>query len=196
MHAVNNTSGSESGSNESPPPEQSTTPNDISFGDEENGLNHPVPLSVRTPTVQSSTVVEDETELQPRAFSLTTATGGFLKKKASQFLDAVSLSSHKGHNSMVAPRLATLVDSYTNSDIAAAIKEEIEEVKNLTGENRTANEGELRDVAIESSLLRGRKRASWGMQFRILSGRAFKNLYRDPALLAAHYLSSIVLACK
>jgi len=42
--------------------------------------------------------------------------------------------------------------------------------------------------------LRGRKRASWGTQFRILSGRAFKNLYRDPALLAAHYISSVALA--
>jgi hypothetical protein len=52
-----------------------------------------------------------------------------------------------------------------------------------------------RDVA-EVSELRGRKRASWSTQFRILSGRAFKNLYRDPALLAAHYLSSIALACE
>ena len=56
--------------------------------------------------------------------------------------------------------------------------------------------GELRDVAVESTLLKGRKRASWMTQFKILSGRAFKNLYRDPALLAAHYLSSIALACE
>jgi hypothetical protein len=56
--------------------------------------------------------------------------------------------------------------------------------------------GQLPDVAVETSLLRGRKRASFGTQFRILSGRAFKNLYRDPALLMAHYLSSIGLACE
>jgi len=47
---------------------------------------------------------------------------------------------------------------------------------------------------VETTLLRGRKRASYGTQFRILSGRAFKNLYRDPALLMAHYLSAIALA--
>jgi len=47
---------------------------------------------------------------------------------------------------------------------------------------------------LETTLLRGRKRASWTTQFRILSGRAFKNLYRDPALLAAHYIGSIGLA--
>jgi hypothetical protein len=55
---------------------------------------------------------------------------------------------------------------------------------------------ELPDVVLETSILRGRKGASWGTQFRILSRRAFKNLYhdRDPALLAAHYLSAIGLA--
>jgi len=36
--------------------------------------------------------------------------------------------------------------------------------------------------------------ARWATQFRILRGRAFKNIYQDPALLAAHYLSSIALA--
>jgi len=40
----------------------------------------------------------------------------------------------------------------------------------------------------------GRQRATWLTQFRILSGRAFKNLYRDPALLATHYISAIIIA--
>jgi hypothetical protein len=43
--------------------------------------------------------------------------------------------------------------------------------------------------------LRGHQRASWATQFRILSGRAFKNMYRDPALLTAHYTASVVVAC-
>lgn len=55
---------------------------------------------------------------------------------------------------------------------------------------------ETRDVALESGLLRGRKRATWATQFSILSGRAFKNLYRDPALLTAHYMGSVALACE
>ena len=58
------------------------------------------------------------------------------------------------------------------------------------------NQNQQPDVALENSLTKGRKRATWGTQFRILSGRAFKNLYRDPALLAAHYNSSIVVACE
>jgi hypothetical protein len=43
-------------------------------------------------------------------------------------------------------------------------------------------------------LLRGRKRATWATQFRILSGRAFKNMYRDPALLTFQYSASIAAA--
>lgn len=81
------------------------------------------------------------------------------------------------------------------SNIASEIKAEMEEVARV---NDAGNgNGELRDVVIESALpLKGRKRASWMTQFRILSERAFKNFYRDPTLLAAHYLSSIALACE
>ena len=154
------------------------------FRDEENGLGHR--LSIRPPSGHSPTAVGP----------LDTATG-FIKRKTSQLMDAVSLSSHKTDTPPLAQQLATLVDAYANSDIAEGIKAEIEEVRASahTGANGSGTEGgETRDVVVESSLLRGRKRASWGTQFRILSGRAFKNLYRDPALLAAHYISSIALA--
>ena len=157
---------------------------DTNFRDEENGLGHQ--LSIRTPSGHSSTA----------AGSLDIATG-FIKRKTSQLMDAVSLSSHKTDTPPLAQQLAALVDAYANSDIAGDIKNEIEEVRASahTGINGSGTEGgETRDIVVESSVLRGRKRASWGTQFRILSGRAFKNLYRDPALLAAHYISSIALA--
>jgi hypothetical protein len=94
------------------------------------------------------------------------------------------------------PKLAELVAAYSASDVAMSIKAETEEVASAQrGGGAARADGALRDVVVENSLLRGRKRASWATQFRILSGRAFKNLYRDPALLAAHYLSSVVLAC-
>ena len=189
----------DSRSDQSPVPEQpssSSMDGDSNFRDEERGLSQQVPLSVRSSNGQSSTPVREGTELLPT--SLASVTGGFIRKKASQLMDAVSLSSHKASDAVVAPRLAALVESYASSDIAARIKQEIEEVKARRVENGNGhgNVEELRDIEVESSLLRGRNRASWGMQFRILSGRAFKNLYRDPALLAAHYISSIALACK
>lgn len=196
MHAVGAPEpGSRSDSDDTPAEASASSPTDpdTNFRDEERGLSAPVPLSVRTSSIgqSSSTAVGEDTELRPT--SLITA-GGFIKKKASQLMDAVSLSSRKGSDSSVAPRLASLVDAFANSEIAAAVKAEIEHVKAITVEN--GNTGDMRDVAVETSLVRGRKRASWGMQFRILSGRAFKNLYRDPALLAAHYVASIVLACE
>jgi len=156
---------------------------DTNFRDEENGLGHQ--LSVRPPSGHSTV-----------AGSMDIATG-YIKRKTSQLMDAVSLSSQKSDTPPLTPQLTTLVEAYANSDIAEEIKNETEEVRASahSGANGNGTEGgETRDVVVESSLLRGRKRASWGTQFRILSGRAFKNLYRDPALLAAHYISSIALA--
>lgn len=161
----------------------STTTADTNFLDEENGLGHQ--LSVRPPSGGSTA-----------AGSLDVATG-YIKRKTSQLMDAVSLHSNKSDTPPLAQQLATLVEAYANSDIAEGIKNEIEaaQASAQTGVNGNGTEGgETRDIVVESSLLRGRKRASWGTQFRILSGRAFKNLYRDPALLAAHYISSIALA--
>jgi hypothetical protein len=90
------------------------------------------------------------------------------------------------------------VEAYADSGIAAEIEREMKEVEQAQarGDGNGTGGTELPDVIVENSLLKGRKRASWATQFRILSGRAFKNLYRDPALLTAHYLSSIALACK
>lgn len=138
---------------------------------------------------RSSTAVEEETELRTRRVSFTSS----IKRKTSQILEAVR-SSPSGDNALT-PKLAQLVESYSTSEVARSIKAETEEVATAQhGADASHADGELRDVVVENSLLRGRKRASWGTQFTILSGRAFKNLYRDPALLAAHYLSSVVLA--
>jgi hypothetical protein len=117
-----------------------------------------------------------------------------IKCKASQLLEAVAPSSSAitTNDAPVTPKLAELLDSYAKSDIATAIREEGE----AFGAGQPAREPgqELPDVAAKTTLLRGHKRAGWGTQFRILSGRAFKNLYRDPVLLTAHYVASIALA--
>ncbi|KAF8176209.1 hypothetical protein K438DRAFT_81241 [Mycena galopus ATCC 62051] len=157
------------------------------LGDEERGLvRHQTP-AVPLATRAGSSSPED-TELRTRTAS---GAGNYIKRKTSQLLEAVSLSS--GHNrranAPLAPKLAALVDAYAASGIAREIRLEAEALRQAS-----AGAGELPDVAVETGLLRGRKRASYGTQFGILSGRAFKNLYRDPALLMAHYLSSIALA--
>ncbi|EJD51118.1 hypothetical protein AURDEDRAFT_159530 [Auricularia subglabra TFB-10046 SS5] len=80
-----------------------------------------------------------------------------------------------------AGKLQELVDAYASSSILSALANEISEAQQQNGASASVADGV-------------RHRASWPTQFRILSGRAFINLYRDPALLLTHYLSSIAIA--
>jgi hypothetical protein len=178
------------------PPTESNATN---IADEERGcggLSSQIPaLSTRRRSGRSSPEGSDETEPRTRMSSSESSTGALIKKKTSQLLGiGTSSSSQKGAGTPITPKLAALVQAYVESDVAAGIRSETAEIASA---QRTGEGGdELPDVVVESYLLKGRKRASWGTQFRILSGRAFKNLYRDPALLAAHYISSIALACE
>ena len=211
MHAIMD-SGVTSGTNvsqESLPDEVSATEDVSNLGDEERGLGRApafVPFVPRSHPSSSTPSPEGETELQTRHNSIS-STGKYLKRKTSQLIEAVR-SSGLGSNKPTPPKLAALVEAYATSEIAAAIKAEGEQLRREVERNGVDGDGvpvessggavvnELPDIALETTLLRGRKRANWGTQFRILSGRAFKNLYRDPALLTAHYLSSIALACE
>ncbi|KAI0306184.1 hypothetical protein B0F90DRAFT_972077 [Multifurca ochricompacta] len=161
-----------------------------SLRDEERALPPPRRESHVSSGGQSSSSADDETELQVRR--LGNGKGeGFLQRKTSQLLEVVSLSTAHGSDSglPLTPHVSALVDAYAASDIAAAIHTDIDAV----AQPAQGPEGsdELPDVAAESVLLRGRKRATWATQFRILSGRAFKNMYRDPALLTFQYSAAI-----
>lgn len=159
----------------------------------------------------------DETELQTRASSASHNSRHFsvpskIKRKTSQILDAVRGHGEDNENARIPEMLAELVSLYESSSTGKAMQGDFDAVHLAhtssdhtpsTPSNGTvdpsgarADMREMRDVAAETSMLRGRQRASWGTQFRILSGRAFKNLYRDPALLTAHYTSSVALARK
>lgn len=176
-----------------------TDAEDSNLRDEERGLLSPHKThghASRSSNGGQSSSAEDETELQVRARANSSSSSNYIKRKTSQLLDAVSFTS-QSIDPPLSPRLASLVDQYAHSDVAESISAEIVEVKqNAQGNGSGGEQDETRDVALESGLLRGRKRASWATQFSILSGRAFKNLYRDPALLTAHYTASIALACK
>ena len=145
---------------------------------------------------QSSSSADDETELQVRRNGDSDGNGNgesFLRRKTSQLLEVVSLSTTHGDSGpQLMPHVAALVDSYATSDIAAGIRADIRAVAQ-PAQNPEGSD-ELPDVVVESTLLRGRKRATWATQFRILSGRAFKNMYRDPALLTFQYSASIAAA--
>ncbi len=127
----------------------------------------------------------DQLKTQPQ--SLLEQGANFLKHTTKVF-DNLSSSSTRAETLKHPVPLTRLAQAYAESDIAKAIRADID-ASHVTN-------GQLRDVAEESTILRGRKRATRMTQFRILSGRAFKNLYRDPALLTSHYIGSIVIACE
>ncbi|KAF8339814.1 uncharacterized protein EI90DRAFT_2967001 [Cantharellus anzutake] len=119
----------------------------------------------------------------------------FLKRKTSQLLDVISAGSGKGDRTPpLSPRLAALVRAFAESDVLSEIDADIEAVKQRPDQVGEPDAIHLREALDDSSNIRGRRRASYTTQFRILSGRAFKNLYRNPALLTAHYISSITVA--
>ncbi|CAK5268223.1 unnamed protein product [Mycena citricolor] len=151
-----------------------------------------------SPTLDAESPIDDGESSSRESTELATrsASGNFIKRKTSQLLEAMSLSSaHKKPHQVLSAKLLELAAAYASSSVAREIRIEFEALQRATESGASAGlSGELPDVAVETTLLRGRKRAGYGTQFRILSGRAFKNLYRDPALLAAHYVSSIGLA--
>lgn len=126
----------------------------------------------------------DQPKTQPQ--SLLEQGANFLKHTTKAFEHLASSSSTRAETSKHRVPLTQLAQAYAESDIAKAVRADI------IASHVTNNQ--LRDVAEESTMLRGRKRATQMTQFRILSGRAFKNLYRDPALLTSHYIGSIVIA--
>jgi hypothetical protein len=146
---------------------------------------------------ETSSHADDETEMQVRRDGNGNGAGdgdGFLRRKTSQLLEIMSLSTAHGSDSgpILMSHIASLVDSYATSEIATAIRADIKAVAHPA--QGPGGSDELPDVTAESTLLRGRKRATWATQFRILSGRAFKNMYRDPALLTFQYSASIAAA--
>ncbi|KAG8905256.1 hypothetical protein FRB99_000371 [Tulasnella sp. 403] len=180
------------------PPEIVFTDTTTNVGDEERGTSRPATNPEQT-TPSAPAVVRDETEMQVRttpASETVVDSTNFVKRKTSQLWDMFSASGSQKGSKPIAPKLSALLKAYTDSDIAKAIQDEIAAFSNQSSvaNGHHAVSSELPDVAGETEALRSRTKASWGTQFKILSGRAFKNLYRDPTLLTAHYASSVVIA--
>ncbi|KAG6914345.1 hypothetical protein DXG01_000909, partial [Tephrocybe rancida] len=186
MHATLDTglNSDASTSHESLIEDESTSPS-TNLGEEELGLPTARPRS----GCNSSSPPEEQTHLCSHANSIASSTERYLKHKTSQLLEAVTTPA-TGPNKPISAKLTVLVDA--DELRRQAVLSDNGQAEIAEGADGVVNG--LPDVVLETSLL-GRKRASYGTQFKILSGRVFKNLYRDPALLTAHYLSSIVLAC-
>jgi len=120
-----------------------------------------------------------------------------IRNKASRLLGAFSPGSGastpaSGGDSRAIPEaLAALVLAARASDGAKIVEAEITRIEH--GESPDGGSSE-RDVGEEIGLLRGYDKASFWTQFKILSSRAWKNLYRNPLLMATHYLVAVAVA--
>jgi ABC-type multidrug transport system permease subunit len=84
-----------------------------------------------------------------------------------------------------------LIESYKTSVVAREIQEEIEAAASPTP-NGNAGGSANGQVGLGGEG-KGFRRLGWLGQFTILSQRTWKNLYRNPMLMLAHYAVSIVL---
>ncbi|EPQ28766.1 uncharacterized protein PFL1_03569 [Pseudozyma flocculosa PF-1] len=159
----------------------------------------------------TATDTQDSTELQTRPSSLQDgdgSVGGTLRKRTSRLADGLrnAFTNGNGNGSDVAMpklssrRLSKLVHEFAKSDIARRNAGEMDAFLGRTSEEADgaatgpAPVNDLPDISRQNRLHKSFKKASLWTQFTILSGRAFKNLYRDPILMFAHFALAILLA--
>ena len=89
--------------------------------------------------------------------------------------------------------LDDLVLSYTSSDVAASIHDDISAAVNSSS-NANGSTNSQSSGTFVSGTMKGYPRVGWISQFMILSRRTWRNLYRNPMLMLTHYAIAILLA--
>lgn len=95
--------------------------------------------------------------------------------------------------------LDVLVHSYIQSDIAETIHDEIHQAisaaQNSNGQNANGHAADGANGTVSGGGIgKGYARMGYWGQFKILSQRTWRNLYRNPMLMLMHYAISILLA--
>lgn len=139
------------------------------------------------------------------------------KDKAARLL-GMSSPSADASSVELPEKLASLIAAYDRSQVSAAVRAEIAGARAVGHGPSGGGGNEAAWDQGERGVTTGYRRASFLTQFRILSGRAFKNLYRcvawslpppcrsfadahlpirsrsNPMLMAGHYLTAMVVA--
>lgn len=89
--------------------------------------------------------------------------------------------------------LDQLVSSYTGSDVAGSIHDDISAAVNSAAAANGSANGHMNGASV-SGTMKGYRRVGWLGQFMILSQRTWRNLYRNPMLMLTHYAIAILLA--
>ncbi|ORY93038.1 hypothetical protein BCR43DRAFT_552310 [Syncephalastrum racemosum] len=95
-----------------------------------------------------------------------------------------------GEGDSIMAHLKKLVTAFQNSVVAMAVQDEVERVlAAASGAPDADGEGTTSAKPVSTH-----ERPGFLSQFRILADRTFKNLYRNPMLMFAHYTIAVVLA--
>ncbi|KAI7883212.1 transporter, ABC superfamily [Lichtheimia hyalospora FSU 10163] len=93
-------------------------------------------------------------------------------------------------NQMV-EHLRRLVTAYDQSMVAVTVRDDVERILSST---QSASDDMEDGMEPPVKPVNTHERPGWIAQFRILADRTFKNLYRNPMLMFAHYTIAVVLA--
>jgi ABC-type multidrug transport system ATPase subunit len=97
-------------------------------------------------------------------------------------------------NGNTGTNLDVLISAYAQSDVAASIRNDIATAVSSANESNSANGNQELNGFIAAGKLKGFQKVGLFGQFRILSRRTWRNLYRNPMLMLTHYAIAIVLA--
>lgn len=89
--------------------------------------------------------------------------------------------------------LDILISSFADSDVAADLREEINQA--ISGASQANGHPLGATNGADSAKVKGYRKPGVHRQFAILSMRTWRNLYRNPMLMLTHYAIAIVLAC-
>ncbi|KAI9492170.1 half-sized ABC transporter [Zychaea mexicana] len=99
--------------------------------------------------------------------------------------------SSSTNSDTVNPHLKRLIEAYDKSVVAVAVRDDVERILAAAqGTPEAIDEGSAPPIKPVNTY----ERPGWIAQFRILADRTFKNLYRNPMLMFAHYTIAVVLA--
>lgn len=127
---------------------------------------------------------EEGTEMRSRDASPRRV--GSLRSWASRTFGSTKAASEEVD---VSEQIVSLAKAFESSEQNAATQRAIRSASQSAGGVGNGSTGREGGLAIG-----GYRKASLWTQFTILSGRAFKNLYRNPMLMLAHYVLAIILA--
>lgn len=106
--------------------------------------------------------------------------------------DVTRLQRRRRRQSIGDVSLDRLVNTYRNSDMCHRVLSEITQTIE-TAHHRSEENTDQEEQRQQDSTLTGYEKISLFNQFRILSGRTFKNLYRNPMLMLTHYVIAVIL---